>query len=140
MTKVKPKEIELLTPVLRLFPKKNYYRYIEVPLGRRRIDVLCVSKRHQGDSISIVLKVEDWRTALWQAVVNFQVSEQSYIAIWHEYSHRGLRESSLLYSYGIGLIEVRPRTAQILTISKDHISRIARSQIPHANYALASTL
>lgn len=97
-------------------------------LGRRSIDLLCLPKRSYESSVAIELKVEDWRRALWQAVVNFQLCEKSYIAIWHGYSHRVLNGRSLLDAYGVGLIEVDTRFARIMLDSKDKTVRIARKR------------
>lgn len=121
-----PPEIELLKPVLRLFPQRNYHRILEAALGRKRIDVLCIPRQSSGEFISIELKVRDWRKALWQALVNFQAAEQSYIAIWHKYVGAVQRSEHLLSAHGVGLISVRAGRAEIIRPSKDRVHRIAR--------------
>jgi len=114
-----PQEESLLEPVLRLFPKKKYRRFREVPLGRKKIDVWCVRKTEQHIEVCVELKIKDWRKALWQAIINFQMAKQSYIALWHKYVQRAQKESALLKQYGVGLISVGPRSARIIIPSED---------------------
>lgn len=120
------KEEDMLNPVLQLFPAEKYDRFPQVPLGRKKIDLYCYPKNNRGHSISVELKTSDWKRALWQASINFQISEKSYIAIWHEYAHRAQNQITLLESYGVGLITVSPDGASILQNSRDKIYRIAR--------------
>src|SRR5258708_1081848 len=114
MRKVKMTESEMLRPVLRLFPRKYYKRFPQVALGRKKIDLLCVPKQARKGSVAVELKLENWPRALWQALNNFQVAEQSYVAVWHEYVHRVERHLSLLDQYGVGLIAVGPRSARVI--------------------------
>ena len=120
------KEEEMLNPVLQLFPASRYDRFPQVPLGRKKIDLYCHPKNNRGHSISVELKTSDWKCALWQASINFQISEKSYIAIWHEYAHRVQKHIALLESYGVGLIIVNHDEAVIFKKSRDKIYRIAR--------------
>jgi hypothetical protein len=113
-----PREEELLKPVLRLFPKKQYRRFREVPFGRKKIDVWCVHRRREHREICVELKIKNWRRALWQAIINFQMGTESYIAVWHEYVQRAQRERMLLQRYGVGLISVGPRSAKIMIPSE----------------------
>lgn len=126
MLRKRPAESALMHPVLRLFPKARYNRFPEVSLGRKKIDLLCVSKAPGENDVSIELKVSEWRRALWQAIANFQIAEQSYIAIWEDYLARVEKEFDLLGAYGVGLISVGPRSATILRFSQDQVHRIAR--------------
>jgi hypothetical protein len=88
MIGIKVSESELLQPVLTLFSESRYWHFEQVPLGRKKIDLVCVERNAPNASTSVELKISDWRRALWQATVNFQLAEQSYIAIWHKYIHR----------------------------------------------------
>lgn len=124
------KEGEMLGPVLRLFPKKRFRRYVEVPLGRKRIDLLCVGRGTHKQSAAVELKISAWREALWQAVHDLQVAERAYIALWHEYVHRAEKHRSLLERYGVGLIAVRPKSAMVVFDAEDEVPRIARSHKP----------
>ena len=115
-----------MSPVLELFPADKYARYSQVPLGRKKIDLYCHPKNNRGHSISVELKTSDWKRALWQASINFQISEKSYIAIWHEFAHRAKNNIPLLESYGVGLIIVSHDEAFTFKKSHDKIHRIAR--------------
>jgi len=119
-------EDDMLKPVLRLFPKSRYRRLPEVSLGRKLVDLLCVPLEPVRDSVSVELKIKNWRQALWQAIANFQLSDQSFIAIWHEFAHRVQNQLGLLEFYGIGLIVVKPGRAQMVLPSKDVVYRVAR--------------
>ena len=114
-----PYEEELLKPVLRLFPKKEYRRFKEVPLGRKKIDVWCIRKSEDNVEVCVELKIKDWRRALWQAIINFQMAKQSYIAMWHKYAQRAQKQRDLLQQYGVGLISVGPRSAKIIIPSQE---------------------
>lgn len=114
-----PYEEELLRPLLRLFPKREYRRFKEVPLGRKRIDVWCVCRTEEETEVCVELKIKDWRRALWQAIINFQMASQSYIALWHRYVQRAEKEAELLRQYGVGLISVGPRSAKIVIPSEE---------------------
>lgn len=126
MASTDPPENDLLAPVLRLFPKAAYDRFTEVPLGRKKIDLVCLPRQDGPPSVCVELKVRNWRRALWQAMANFQVAEKSYIAIWHKYLLPAKEGSRLLEHYGVGLICVAGRRAQIIAPSNDKITRIRR--------------
>lgn len=121
-----PREEALLKPVLRLFPKREYRRFREVPLGRKKIDVWCVRKNSEPCEVCVELKVKDWRKGLWQAIINFQIAGHSYIAVWHKYVQRAERETELLRRYGVGLISVGPRRAEVIIPSEDRGKRCWR--------------
>ena len=128
MHKKDPKEEHLLKPVLRLFPKREYHRFKEVPLGRKRIDMWCVRKTEEPMEVCVELKVKDWRRALWQAIINFQIAKQSYIAIWYKYIQRVQKQNDLLGKYGVGLISVGPKSAKIILPSKDNFQETWREK------------
>ncbi len=120
-------ESEMLNPVLTLFPLGSFYRYIEVPLGRKRIDLVCIPRGDDTYCICIELKINNWKNALWQATINFQLGTKSYIAIWHEFVPRVLKNISILNHYGVGLIVVKEYEAFIYVDSNDPISRSTRN-------------
>ncbi len=124
-----PPESDLLKPVLRLFPKKRYRRFQEVPFGRKKIDLWCVSRTEgEAQEVCIECKVRDWRRALWQATINFQMAKQSYIAIWHRYIQRVEKQAHLLKQYGVGLISVEPKRAKIIIRSQKKVLRISKEE------------
>ena len=122
-----PFEQSLLKPVLRLFPQKRYQRFAEVPFGRKKIDIWCISKEDKDSFVSIELKVKNWRKALWQATINFQIAKESYIAIWHKYLSRIEKHTELLDQYGVGLISVGPKSAKIVKNSMSKVIKLPRS-------------
>ena len=123
-----PQEESLLKPVLRLFPKEKYHRFKEVPFGRKRVDLWCISKTEENPEVCVELKVKNWRKALWQAIINFQMANRSYIAVWHKYVQRVEREIDLLNKYGVGLISVGPKSAEIVIPSQDKVEVTPREE------------
>lgn len=118
-------ENDMLKPVLTLFPHGDFHHFEQVPLGRKTIDLVCVP-RDVSVFTSVELKVSDWRRAVWQAVVNFQLTDYSYIALWHEFVHRPVAEIELLKHYGIGLMTVYRTTAKILLPSATRPRKVPR--------------
>ena len=116
----------MLGPVLTLFPAEHYWHAEQVPLGRKKIDLVCVERLAPHRSRSIELKIQDWKKALWQAAINLQLSEKSYIAIWHQFAHRVTCQEELLRTYGVGLIVVYANSAQIQSESHDPVRRLSR--------------
>src|SRR5262245_35547624 len=128
MTKVPLLEEAMLQPVLSLFPASTHRHCKQFPLGRKKIDLICVEQAVPNSVISIELKISDWRKALWQASVNRQLAHRSYVAIWHEYVHRAAKEFDLFNAYNVGLIAVYPEKAEILIESKACPRRVARHE------------
>lgn len=119
-------EADMLSPVLSLFPSEAFWHFEQVPLGRKKIDLVCVERDSPNSSISVELKISDWRTALWQASVNLQLSQRSFVAIWHSFAHRALKHGELFRQYGVGLISVGPNGAEHCFDSVDSVRRISR--------------
>ena len=44
MSETKLSESELLRPVLTLFSENRYWRFGQIPLGRKKIDLVCVER------------------------------------------------------------------------------------------------
>jgi hypothetical protein len=116
-------ENDLAAPVVSLFPSPSFECFEQVPLARKRIDLVFVQRR-KPLTISVELKIENWRKALWQATVNFQVSQESYIALWHRYIHRAEKQMDVLRAYGVGLIVVEYDIARIVLPSTEPVRRI----------------
>lgn len=119
-----PSEDTLLRPVLRLYPRKDYRRFVEVPFACKKIDILCIPRANGLPQVCIELKIKNWKVALWQASLNLQVAHESYVAIWHQYVHRVPRD--LLMHYAVGLIVVHETKATIATpcVRRDTIHRM----------------
>jgi hypothetical protein len=108
-----PAETELLQPVLALFGSSSYQVFLEARLSRKRIDLLLVPN---GDRpwITVELKVKNWKKALWQAAINTQLSDCSYVALWHPTVRAALDKQSLFKSYGVGIISVSSGSAEVV--------------------------
>jgi hypothetical protein len=127
MPNVPQLEVEMTQPTLTLFPASDYVRFEQVPFGRKSIDLVCLN-RSGPHTTTVELKIRNWRQALWQASVNMQIANESYIAIWAGFVHRAEKHCDLLTAYGVGLIAVSASSAEILLPSRDPVQRIARSK------------
>ena len=108
-----PKESELLQPVVTLFDTPGYSTVLEAKLSRKRIDILFIPSAY-GRWISVELKVRDWKTALWQAAVNLQIADISYVALWRVSISCALGRQDLFRSYGVGIISVTEDGASVV--------------------------
>jgi hypothetical protein len=122
-------ETDMAAPVISLFSKPRCTHFEQVPLGRKKIDLVFID-RSDDSAITVELKISNWKRALWQANVNFQISAESYIAIWHEYIQRPQNNLSLLHEYGVGLIVVNATSAQVVLSSKRRPQRIPMGDKP----------
>ncbi|KKK86895.1 hypothetical protein LCGC14_2758670 [marine sediment metagenome] len=52
-------------------------------------------KENIKEIVAIEVKIYDWKTAIRQANLNKIACHESYVAIWHEFSHRALRKKEL---------------------------------------------
>jgi hypothetical protein len=118
-------EVDMTQPTLTLFPASEYFHFEQVALGRKSIDLVCL-RRSAPFTATVEVKIRDWRQALWQASLNMQVANESYIAIWRSFVHRAENRCDLLMAYGVGLIAVSSSSAEILLRSRDPVRRIAR--------------
>lgn len=108
-----PRESELLCPVLSMFDVGRYAVMLQARLSRKRIDVLFVP-HGDGPWIAVELKVRDWKKALWQAAVNTQLADISYIALWESCLDVALEQGDLFKRYGVGIIAVSRSEAYIV--------------------------
>jgi hypothetical protein len=99
-------ERRLYRPICEHFSHYGDY-YEEVPLGKKRIDLVFCSRN--GYLTSVEVKTEKWRAALSQALVNQLVSDYSYVALPTEVCERV--DESLFADNGVGLLSVG-RTAR----------------------------
>lgn len=125
-----PKESELFLPVSFLFTPSTYRVFSEVKLGRKRIDMLLVPHTvHPW--VAIELKVRDWKKALWQALINTQVAEHSYVALWHTSVSAALNQRALFEPYGVGLISVYAQSAEFVVEAhpENNLTRFKQQQM-----------
>jgi len=94
-------EKDMLNDIRFFFETKGYEVFTEVPFFSKRIDLICVK---DSDVIAVEMKIKDWKKALWQAYVNQLCAVKSYVAMWHEYTHRIDRKR--FKKYGIGIMKI----------------------------------
>lgn len=125
-----PAESQLLSPVLAMFEVSGYRAVLEAKLSRKRIDVLLIPNE-VGLWVSIELKVKDWKKALWQAAVNTQLSDRSYVALWHTTVQCALGQENLFRSYGVGIISVSATGAVVVleSVSLSRSTRIRQQEV-----------
>src|SRR6185369_13572607 len=100
MSKIKEKTIE--NKLVRYYKSNNYKVISQVLFSQKRIDI--VLKNRDTEVIwAIEVKIGDWKTALRQANLNKMACNQSYVAIWHKFSHRAIRYEARFKALGIGL-------------------------------------
>jgi hypothetical protein len=122
-------ETDMAAPVISLFSRPDRAYFEQVALGRKKIDLLFFDSADDS-TITVELKISNWKRALWQANVNFQISAESYIAIWHEYIQRPQKKLSLLQEYGVGLVVVNATSAKVLLSSRRRPLRIPVADKP----------
>ena len=113
MPNMVPKESELLPAVIRLFEPTATRSFLEAKLSRKRIDVVFVPDS-SGPWTAVELKVRNWKKALWQAAVNRQLAEFSYVALWYTTVPLALDHCALFKSYGVGIVSVTSTDAAIV--------------------------
>jgi hypothetical protein len=123
-----PYEVEMLPSVKRLFGEIEYRLVEQAPLSRKRIDALFLPKKSLP-WISVELKVRDWRKALWQAALNAQLADLSFIAIWHRALPSALLNRDLFALYGVGIISVDHECASIVVdAARSNVSDLKSEQ------------
>lgn len=71
----------------------------------KRIDIV---KREKNDEkvAAIEIKLRDWQGGFRQAKLNAIACDQSYVAIWHQYSTPALNNRKMFEDTGIGLMVI----------------------------------
>jgi hypothetical protein len=121
-----PKESTLLAPVIALLKASGYEAIVEAKFSRKRIDVLFVPSG-SGPWISVELKISNWKSALWQAALNTEIADISYVALWESSINRAVANRALFESYGVGVICVSGRGATII-LRGEHREKRTREQ------------
>ena len=104
MNKIKEKTLENgLVRHYRTFERYDVMK--QVSLSQKRIDIVLVEQNTKEIS-TIEVKIYDWKTALRQADLNKIACHRSFVAIWHEFSHRALQRRDIFQDLGIGLIVI----------------------------------
>jgi len=98
------KEAELTDPVARYFSRKGYrWQATELPFYEYHIDIYGFS-RASDLTVSIELKIKNWRRAFEQTLVYQLCSDLALMALPKETVHRV--DQDLLQAEGIGLLVV----------------------------------
>ena len=102
----------------------------QVCLSQKHIDIILV-EINTKEILAIEVKISDWRTAIRQANLNKMACHKSYVAIWHEFSHRALQKRDIFEDLGIGLIvidkgcqprvEIQPKQSDFNSLACNYI-------------------
>ncbi len=91
----------LIAHLLRNDPDTDYVREARTH-GRSRADILL---RTGGELVSVEAKLGDWRRAIAQALLNRQMVDRSFIALWHERATAVVIEEA--GRWGVGVLAVQ---------------------------------
>ena len=99
-------------------------------MSQKHIDIVLVDLDTK-EILAIEVKVYDWKTAIRQANLNKIACHKSYVAIWHEFSHRAIHQRDAFEDLGIGLIvieqdyrpriEIQPKKSYFNTLACNYI-------------------
>jgi hypothetical protein len=111
-------EYELFIPIKHLF-NNDYFVEQEIPIGSKRIDVVCAKPKlqivsgspHFNEIIAVEVKIKEWRRAVRQALVYQLSAKKVYVAMPHKYASKV--QYRVLEKYGVGLISINNGNAQI---------------------------
>lgn len=129
MRKIKEKTLE--NGLIRYYRHANFKVKKQVWLSQKRIDIILI-KENIKEIVAIEVKIYDWKTAIRQANLNKIACHESYVAIWHEFSHRALRKKELFEDLGIGLIIIGRGYQPIVKIQprkSDFVNQLACNYI-----------
>lgn len=104
MIKMEHNEEDLKNPVASMMYEKKFDVFFEVPIKRKRPDIICVDRNKMV--IGIEMKLRKWKVAYWQASINSLWCDKSYVAFPIQYSTLFLKNRNYFEQDGIGLISV----------------------------------
>jgi hypothetical protein len=113
----KIKEIVIERRLAKFFrsSKGKYYVTHQVRFSQKRIDIVLIEKQTK-EIWAIEVKIHDWKDALRQANLNKLACHKSYVAIWHEYSHRALDQRRIFEDHGVGLMVISDKFEPVIEI------------------------
>lgn len=103
MKKLKEESIE--KKLTKYYRKNNCKVKNQVRLSQKKIDIIYREKDSEC-ICAVEVKIDDWKTAVRQANLNKLACHKSFVAIWHEYSHRAIKNKEVFENLGIGLIVI----------------------------------
>jgi len=74
-------EEEMQNHLSEYLKKEGFEVYSEIRFLEKKIDLIYIKRKQL---ISIELKVQNWKRALWQAYVNQLFTSKSYVCLWSE--------------------------------------------------------
>ena len=104
MIQMEYKEEDLKNPVASMMCEREFEVFFEVPIKRKRPDIICVDRNKTV--IGIETKLRKWKDAYWQASINKLWCDESYVAFPIQYSTLFLKNRNYFEQEGIGLISV----------------------------------
>jgi len=97
------KESTIVRRVDRFLKEDGMVTAREVPLGRKKIDLVAVDPRSRRVT-AVEAKVRDWRSGLRQALIYRLCANRVYLAVEERFSRNP--DEDALAGYGVGLIAV----------------------------------
>jgi hypothetical protein len=64
--------------------------------------------------IAFELKLQDWKRALWQSIINKEIADICFVALHERFISRAMNQKGLFEYYGIGLISVAQSSAAVV--------------------------
>lgn len=127
------KEVELREPVARYFHRKGYrWQATELQFYEYNIDIYGFSN-NVNRTVSIELKIENWRRAFEQSLVYQLCSDLVFMALPKESVH--LVDQKLLQSEGLGLLSVGI-SGRCQVILEPSLSIVMSNNYKHRNIEL----
>ena len=119
-------EAQLAEPTRELFSREGYVPFdeIRIPVGQKRVDLIMVH-RNYPKMVAVELKVNDWKTAVRQALFDTHCAHLSYVALWHENCPKV--DKRWLEKTGVGLISVTAEHADIEVKARRRIGGLTQS-------------
>jgi hypothetical protein len=96
-------ESQLVSKVERFMQRHGYRSSKQVPLGAKRIDLVCY-RPDMKEIIAVEAKVRDWRKAVTQALSRRLCADKVYVAV-PKPNFRHI-DVDVFSRYGLGLLEV----------------------------------
>lgn len=119
-------EAQLAGPTRELFSRNGYVPFdeIRIPVGQKRVDLMMVH-RNYPKMVAVELKVNDWKTAVRQALFDAHCAHLSYVALWHETCPNV--DKTWLEKTGVGLISVTTKGAEIEVRARRRVGGLTES-------------
>lgn len=119
-------EAQLAEPTRELFSRNGFVSFdeIRIPVGQKRVDLMMVHK-HYPKMVAVELKVNDWKTAIRQALFDTHCAHLSYAALWHETIPNV--DKTWLEKTGVGLISVTADRAEFEVRARRRVAGLTES-------------